>query len=450
MDNGESAATFETARDNICKKLDSLSFSMITRDVVIPADGREVASDGSVVVTYYHATAEERYPASVYKNRPRSLWLTRNNRMREGLSIGPALLQCPSGIPSIGDMLVGFSETAPPPKGAQAAAKRHSGLRYTSWTAGAKPLFEFARLFLSTEDLVIAPGNALRSKLKTSTPGGEDELYALILLVLLGEFGEFDPAKSTKLALRMSITNFVQDCSIRFNDPSIWRAFIQAFPSVIKTVPAPAEPKFIGFQPHSPPEPHLFGFQPHSPPELHLPGVQPSVSIPAVDTAPLLGKRPHLPGCDESALLKRHQVAIQQQQPGCGVPPSTAANAYAAIQYNVPDLAELNMEFFSGSRVNSAPPTADADMPMVASAAMCHFPPQPLHQPQQPVAFTPDLLASLSALHEACFGPPLPPQPIQPPPPSYPHPSDAAMYASSPPYSPTFAPRSPSPMQEFS
>lgn len=244
----EDAGTFVRARQSIGEQLQRLTFSVVTRDVSIPEDSRETGHDGSIYVKYYHGTSEERNVSMSYRERPKTIWFNKSKRMRAGFTLGPALIAPLSqdGIPAIGDWLVGVAESSPPPKGAHAAAKRHSGMQYISWALNVKPLYELARLFLSTQELAVSE-SALRQKLRTTTEHGEDELYALVLLVLLGNVSTFDPAKKKALDIRMTYSQFVQDCAIRFNDDSIWKKYVAMYPSVVPPKPAALAP---------PPAPH--------------------------------------------------------------------------------------------------------------------------------------------------------------------------------------------------
>lgn len=234
----EDAGTFLKARQSVGEQLQRLTFSVVTRDVTIPEDSRETGHDGSIYVKYYHGTSEERNVSMSYRERPKTIWFNKSKRMRAGFTLGPALIapNSPDGIPAIGDWLVGVAESSPPPKGAHAAAKRHSGMQYINWALNVKPLYELARLFLSTQELAVSE-SALRQKLRTTTENGEDELYALALLVLLGNIAVFDPTQKKALDIRMSYSQFVQDCAIRFNDDSIWKKYVSMYPSVLPPAP---------------------------------------------------------------------------------------------------------------------------------------------------------------------------------------------------------------------
>jgi hypothetical protein len=245
MSLSEDAGTFVKARQSIGEQLQRLTFSVVTRDVTIPEDSRETGQNGSIYVKYYHGTSEERNVSMSYRERPKTIWFNKSKRMRAGFTLGPALIAptSPDGIPAIGDWIVGVAESSPPPRGAHAAAKKHSGMQYISWALNVKPLYELARLFLSTQELAVSE-SALRQKLRTTTEHGEDELYALTLLVLLGNIEVFDPTKTKALDIRMSYSQFVQDCAIRFNDDSIWKKYVGMYPSVLPPAPvaAPVKP----------------------------------------------------------------------------------------------------------------------------------------------------------------------------------------------------------------
>jgi hypothetical protein len=311
-DDGE---TFIKARQNIAEQLTRLTFSVVTRDVAIPEDSRETCSDGNISVKYYHGTAEERNVSMSYRERPKSIWFNKSKRMRDGFSLGPTLIApiVPDGIPTIGDWLVGLAESAPPPRGAHAAAKRHSGLQYISWTPNAKPLYEMARMFLSSQELAMSE-SAMRQKLRTTTEHGEDELYALVLLVLLGDIAAFDPTKKKALDVRKSYANFVQDCTIRFNDDSIWKKYVHAYPSVLQQLPL-ASVRAVPPPPVVPPHPLMTipGFSLEALKSLSAAAEAAKVARVADDDAPMQYATPSLDELN-AAFFGNQPVPLFQQQ----------------------------------------------------------------------------------------------------------------------------------------
>jgi hypothetical protein len=324
-DDGGGAETFIKARQNIAEQLTRLTFSMVTRDVAIPDDSRETCSNGNISIKYYHGTAEERNVSMSYRERPKSIWFNKSKRMRDGFSLGPTLIapMVPDAIPTVGDWLVGLAESAPPPRGAHAAAKRHSGLQYISWTTSAKPLYEMARMFLSSQELAMSE-SAMRQKLRTTTEHGEDELYALVLLVLLGDIAAFDPTKKKALDVRKSYASFVQDCTIRFNDDAIWKKYVQAYPSVLQQLPSAVVR-----------------------------------AAPAVHQNPLMT----IPGFSLEALKSLSAAAEAAKIGGDDAVP---------MQYTTPSLDELNATFFGSDQPQLFPPPLPPppQPPSLASLAM--------------------------------------------------------------------------------
>ena len=225
------APSFGFARQVLADLFGNWTFAAVTKPCMIPVD-EAPSADGHV--KHYFGTGEERSPTDVRGAR-RRVFFQKAARHADAFWVGPALVSEPAELPQPGDMLVGLAEpnTAPSKSG-----RTFSGLKYTSWQAGARPAWELARIVTLGTSLAEA---ALQHTLRTKTAGGADEMWAVARIVLFGNLRAFSPSEPPTMALRKPPSAFVHECAIRFSDPSIWTHYTSLFPEVL-TAPPPQQP----------------------------------------------------------------------------------------------------------------------------------------------------------------------------------------------------------------
>lgn len=240
---------FPQAHQTLHGLLQRYTFSVVSRDVVIPDKAREITAENGLRVTYYHGTAEERLPFTQnYRERPKSVWFNKSARAKPGdFRIAGVVLSSAAGasqhaLPNVTDMLVGIAEASVPEPG----KPKRSGLHYTMWEMSATPLFELAKALVSKVPVSEA---SLKPKLRLVRSECQDELWALARLVLFGNMAAFDPQSQFPMVLRSPPAVFVQECAMRLNDDTIWQKYMEACPAV-KLALAP--PPFIPLPPPPP------------------------------------------------------------------------------------------------------------------------------------------------------------------------------------------------------
>lgn len=214
--------TFDKAREMLADLFDNWVFSTVKSPCQIPTDA--FTDDGRA--THYYGNAEERTPVSTSGQR-RRVFFSKQARMSDGFWIGPALASTmDTSPPQVGDTLIGMAVVNDRPS---KAGRTFGGLRYDTWQCGTRQAWELARLiFVGTSQ----PEPMLKQTLRTKTPGGEDELWAIARLILFGNVEAFSPDGPATMALRKPASAFVHECAVRFGDQSIWTTYTARFPHV--------------------------------------------------------------------------------------------------------------------------------------------------------------------------------------------------------------------------
>jgi len=231
---GDYAPTFDAARNTLAALLDGWVFGRVMREVTRPDPHKP----------YFHGM--------IVTSKGDRIWFQQSNVPHRSLSLGPlGLTPTDSTPPRAGDILMGKVEPA--------RGERHKA-RLLTWYANVPQIAALAKVCTRGTD---KHEMQLLSDMRTTA---NDDIWALVRLVLFGNIGAFAAAHRGKGTMRLSTTplEFVHSAAETLGDHTIWDAFLALVPDAKspKRLPPP--------QPYLP-TPHAYSppFSPFTLPPAH-------------------------------------------------------------------------------------------------------------------------------------------------------------------------------------
>jgi hypothetical protein len=225
MSRSRIAPTFHNARITLHEKLEEFVCGVLSRNVKIPDNAREIDDNGKTSITYYHALVQKSEATMRHKSsrqRRTMIWLNKNTRANRPLKISAAEFHNDSeDIPTPGEIVVGA---------VQHREDNKASFRY--WHGKGRCFWELKKLVQhGTSDF-----KRLRQKLRTQDL--YDDLFVVGAVVLFGDVqlvvDEIMQKEDRRYRLRLRskepLICFLHKLSVDLKDPKIWERVVEILP----------------------------------------------------------------------------------------------------------------------------------------------------------------------------------------------------------------------------